>query len=46
MQKIAIITDSSCDLTIDEIKDYNLNILPLKIIYKDREYNDIFDKTS
>ncbi|EJT5919752.1 DegV family protein [Clostridium perfringens] len=43
MQKIAIITDSSCDLTIDEIKDYNLNILPLKIIYKDREYNDIFD---
>ncbi|MDU7111541.1 MAG: DegV family protein, partial [Clostridium perfringens] len=43
MQKIAIITDSSCDLTIDEIKEYNLNILPLKIIYKDREYNDIFD---
>ena len=26
MQKIAIITDSSCDLTIDEIKEYNLNI--------------------
>ena len=24
MQKIAIITDSSCDLTIDEIKEYNL----------------------
>lgn len=43
MQKIAIITDSSCDLTIDEITNYKLNILPLKIIYKDREYNDIFD---
>ena len=26
MQKIAIITDSSCDLTINEIKEYNLNI--------------------
>lgn len=45
MQKIAIITDSSCDLTINEIKEYNINILPLKIIYKDREYNDIFDIT-
>lgn len=43
MQKIAIITDSSCDLTINEIKENNINILPLKIIYKDREYNDIFD---
>ena len=40
MQKIAIITDSSCDLTIDEIKEYNLNILPLKIIYKDINGNE------
>ncbi|EGT3614816.1 DegV family protein [Clostridium perfringens] len=45
MQKIAIITDSSCDLTINEIKENNINILPLKIIYKDKEYNDIFDIT-
>lgn len=43
MQKIAIITDSSCDLTIKEINEYNINILPLKIIYKNKEYNDIFD---
>ncbi|MGG5463189.1 DegV family protein [Clostridium sp. B9] len=45
MQKIAILTDSSCDLTINEIKKFNINVLPLKIIYKDREYNDIFDIT-
>ncbi|WP_300348137.1 DegV family protein [Clostridium sp.] len=46
MQKIAIITDSSCDLTINEINKFNINVLPLKIIYKDKEYNDIFDITS
>lgn len=45
MQKIAILTDSSCDLTINEINKFNINVLPLKIIYKDREYNDIFDIT-
>ena len=45
MQKIAIITDSSCDLTINEINKFNINVLPLKIIYKDKEYNDIFDIT-
>lgn len=37
---IAIVTDSSCDLPDEIIKEYDINILPLRIIYSDREYRD------
>ncbi len=40
MTKIAIVTDSSCDLTDEIIEKYNIKFLPLKIIYSDREYRD------
>lgn len=40
MEKIALVCDSGCDLTQDVIKEYNINVLPLRIIYKDREYLD------
>lgn len=40
MNKIALITDSGCDLSKEEIQKYNINVLPLRIIYKDREYLD------
>lgn len=40
MQKIALITDSSCDLTKEIINKYDIKILPLRIIYKDKEYID------
>lgn len=40
MEKIALIADSAADLTEDIIKEYNVNILPLKIIYKEKEYLD------
>ncbi|QUI24383.1 DegV family protein [Vallitalea pronyensis] len=40
MKKIAIITDSACDLPDRVIKKYNIKLLPLRIIYKDREYRD------
>ena len=43
MTKIAIVTDSSCDLTDDIIQKYNIKILPLKIIYSDGEYRDRFE---
>ena len=39
-EKIAIITDTSCDLPQDTIDKYNIHLLPLKIIYQDKEYDD------
>jgi DegV family protein with EDD domain len=40
LKKIALITDSSCDLTEEIIKDFNIRVVPLRIIYKDKEYID------
>lgn len=40
MQKIAIFTDSACDLTDAELKEYGIRFLPLQIIYKDSTYRD------
>ena len=40
MEKIALFTDSACDLTDEELKQYDIRMLPLRIIYEDREYRD------
>jgi len=40
MSKIALITDSTSDVDIEMIKKYDLKVLPLRIIYKDKEYID------
>lgn len=40
MDKIAFIGDTTGDLSSDMITKYNINILPFRIIYKDREYLD------
>ncbi|MCT4687793.1 DegV family protein [Vallitalea sp.] len=40
MKKIAILTDSACDLPDSIIEKYNIKLLPLRIIYHDREYRD------
>lgn len=40
MEKIALICDSSCDVSMELLEKYNINLLPFKIIYKDREYRD------
>lgn len=45
MNKIALVTDSTSDLKDDEIKRYNIHVLSLKILYKDREYTDRVDIT-
>ncbi|MEW9096821.1 MAG: DegV family protein [Clostridiaceae bacterium] len=45
MEKIALITDTTADLTEEIIKEYNINILPFRIIYKDREYKDKIEIT-
>lgn len=43
--KIALITDSTADLTPEVVKKYNVSVLPFRIIYKDREYLDGVDIT-
>lgn len=40
MQKIAILTDSSCDLSKEEREQKGIFMLPLQIMYKDAEYLD------
>ncbi|MGL5151672.1 MAG: DegV family protein [Clostridium sp.] len=40
MEKIALLTDSSCDLKNEDLKKYDINMLPFRIIYSDREYLD------
>lgn len=39
-EKIAIVTDSTCDLSPELITKYGIEVLPLHILYKDREYLD------
>lgn len=43
MKKIAILSDSACDLPDQIIEKYNIKILPLRIIYSDAEYRDRVD---
>lgn len=45
MSKIALITDTTCDLSEDIIDKYNIKVLPFRIIYKDKEYRDKIDIT-
>ncbi|CDI48944.1 degV family protein [Clostridium tetani 12124569] len=45
MEKIALITDTTAGLSKDIINKYNINVLPFRIIYKDREYKDRVDIT-
>ena len=43
MERIALLADSACDLPRELIEKYGIKILPLKIIYPDREYSDRVD---
>ncbi|MEG6522724.1 DegV family protein [Desulfotomaculum sp. 1211_IL3151] len=36
-QKVAIITDSTSDLDKEVVEKYNINVLPLKVIYSEQE---------
>ena len=40
MQKIAIITDSASDIPLEIVKEKNINLLPLRIIYSHGDYKD------
>ena len=45
MDKIALITDSASDLSTNFAKTNNIKIVPFKIIFSDREYDDGIDIT-
>jgi len=40
MQKIALLTDSGCDLSLETLQENNINMLPLNIIYSYGEFED------
>ena len=40
MERIALITDSTSDINQASVEKYKINMLPLRIIYRDREYID------
>lgn len=40
MEKIALLTDSACDIYEETINKYNINILSFRIIYRSGEYID------
>ncbi|QGT99966.1 DegV family protein [Candidatus Syntrophocurvum alkaliphilum] len=42
-EKIALMTDSGSDLPQHIIDKYNIKVVPLKVIYPDREYSDRVD---
>lgn len=45
MIKIALVTDSSCDLAPEIIRENNIEVIPLRIIYGDKEFRDGVDIT-
>ncbi|GAB6168624.1 DegV family protein [Clostridium carnis] len=46
MQKIAIITDSASDLSINTLKENNIHLFPLRVIYSYGEFEDKINITS
>lgn len=43
MDKIKIITDSTCDLSDDLIKKHDIEIVPLLVTFKEETYKDLVD---
>ena len=46
MEKIALIVDSTCGLPKEFIDEYNVHVVSLKIIYKNKEYIDTVNITA
>ncbi|NLP18533.1 MAG: DegV family protein [Firmicutes bacterium] len=44
-EKIALLTDSTSDLGAEAIEKYGIKVLPLKVVYADRQYEDGIDIT-
>lgn len=45
MKKVAVVTDSTCCLPQELVEKYDICVVPLLIIYQDREYRDGVDIT-
>lgn len=45
MEKIALITDSASDISVELLEKNKIKLLPFKLIYSDREYEDRIDIT-
>lgn len=45
MEKIALITDSASDISLELLEKNNIKMLPFKILYSDKEYEDRIDIT-
>lgn len=43
MQKIAVLTDSGCDVPASYVRSLGIHVLPLKITYPDGVYSDLDD---
>ena len=42
-QKTAIIVDSGCDIPKDELEKYDITVVPLRVIYPEKDYRDGID---
>ena len=45
MEKIALITDSASDISVELLNENKIKLLPFKVIYTDGEYEDRIDLT-
>jgi fatty acid-binding protein DegV len=45
MQKVAIVTDSIANLTREMVENYQIEIVPIRLLFKDRVYRDGVDIT-
>jgi len=43
MSKIALVTDSTADIPLEIAKEHDINIIPLKVVFGDKEYLDGID---
>lgn len=44
-RKIAIVTDSTCDLPDNLLREYHIHVVPMRIVYETREYRDRMEIT-
>ena len=44
-KKIALLTDSTCDLSDEELAEGHIHMVPLRIVYENQEYSDRVDIT-